>query len=79
MSTVLSSQNNKLLSTDAVQSVVGQKSSIKSVSRVENFESKLSKITQCYQADQQVKYLHLQAEIDVLIQKLQSLKNQKQH
>jgi hypothetical protein len=33
---------------------------------------------QCYQADQQVKYLHLQAEIDVLFQQLQALKQQKQ-
>ena len=31
-------------------------------------------ITKCYQADQQVKYLHLEAEIDVLIQQLQALK-----
>ena len=32
----------------------------------------------CYQADQQVKYLHLQAEIDVLLQQLQTLKQQQQ-
>ncbi|ELS03662.1 hypothetical protein Xen7305DRAFT_00033860 [Xenococcus sp. PCC 7305] len=35
-------------------------------------------ITRCYQADQQVKYLHLEAEIDVLIQQLQVLKKAKQ-
>ncbi len=32
---------------------------------------------ECYQADQQVKYLHLQAEIDVLLQQLQILKQDK--
>jgi hypothetical protein len=35
------------------------------------------KMAQCYQADQQVKFLHLQAEIDVLWQELQALKQQK--
>jgi hypothetical protein len=30
-----------------------------------------------YQADQQVKYLHLQAEIEVLLQQLQTLKQKK--
>ncbi len=34
-------------------------------------------IAKCYQADQQVKYLHLEAEIDVLIQELQTLKKTK--
>ena len=33
--------------------------------------------TQHYQTDQQVKYLHLEAEIDVLIQQLQALKKTK--
>jgi hypothetical protein len=33
---------------------------------------------QCYQADQQVKYLHLQAEIDVLLQQLRTIEQQKQ-
>jgi hypothetical protein len=33
---------------------------------------------QCYQADQQVKYLHLQAEIDVLLQQLKTIEQQKQ-
>ncbi len=37
-------------------------------------ESNRKHITKCYQADQQVKYLHLEAEIDVLIQQLQALK-----
>ena len=35
------------------------------------------KVAKCYQADQQVKYLHLQAEIEVLLQELQTLKQQK--
>ena len=65
MSTLLSSENPK--------------SSANSLGAVEDTESKLRKMTQCYQADQQVKYLHLQAEIDVLIQQLQSLKHQKQN
>lgn len=32
-----------------------------------------------YQADQQVKYLHLQAEVESLLQQLQILKKQRQH
>lgn len=35
------------------------------------------KLMKIYQADQQVKYLHLQAEIELLLQELQSLKQQK--
>ena len=31
-----------------------------------------------YQADQQVKYLHLEAEVDMLLQKLTTLNKQKQ-
>ncbi|MEM8828924.1 MAG: hypothetical protein AAGE96_06145 [Cyanobacteria bacterium P01_G01_bin.19] len=34
--------------------------------------------TQHYQTDQQVKYLHLEAEVDMLLQKLTTLKQQKQ-
>jgi hypothetical protein len=34
--------------------------------------------TQHYQTDQQVKYLHLEAEIDILLQKLTAFKEQKQ-
>jgi hypothetical protein len=30
-----------------------------------------------YQADQQVKYLHLQAEVETLLQQLQTLKKQR--
>ena len=64
MSTLLSSEN--------------QKSLVKSASATRDSESNLKTMTQCYQADQQVKHLHLQAEIDVLIQQLQTLKPQNQ-
>ncbi|MBF2021162.1 MAG: hypothetical protein IGR93_13900 [Hydrococcus sp. C42_A2020_068] len=37
----------------------------------------LMKLMKSYQADQQVEYLHLQAEIEVLFQQLQALKQQK--
>jgi hypothetical protein len=40
-------------------------------------DSSLIKVMKAYQADQQVKYLHLQAEIEVLLQQLQTLKQQK--
>jgi hypothetical protein len=35
------------------------------------------RLTKFYPADQQVKYLHLQAEIEVLLQELQTIKEQK--
>ncbi|GFE68683.1 hypothetical protein [Chroococcus sp. FPU101] len=38
----------------------------------------LTKVMQVYQADQQVKYLHLQAEIEVLLQHLKTVGQQKQ-
>jgi hypothetical protein len=38
---------------------------------------RLLKLTQAYQADQQVKYLHIEAEIEVLLQQLQNLSKQK--
>ncbi len=44
---------------------------------VSKAESNRKHISKCYQADQQVKYLHLEAEIDVLIQELQTLKKTK--
>ncbi|MCC0177673.1 hypothetical protein I4641_11855 [Waterburya agarophytonicola K14] len=34
--------------------------------------------TKYYQTNQQVKYLHLEAEVDMLLQKLTALKDQKQ-
>ncbi len=45
-----------------------------STATIDRAESNRKHITKCYQADQQVKYLHLEAEIDVLIQQLQALK-----
>ena len=44
---------------------------------IDKAESNRKHIAKCYQADQQVKYLHLEAEIDVLIQELQTLKKTK--
>ncbi|MEG3438344.1 hypothetical protein V0288_14535 [Pannus brasiliensis CCIBt3594] len=40
--------------------------------------SALKHIRTAYQVDQQVKYLHLEAEIEVLLQQLQSLKRKNQ-
>ncbi|ACK68753.1 hypothetical protein PCC7424_0285 [Gloeothece citriformis PCC 7424] len=37
----------------------------------------LSKVMRSYQAAQQVEYLHLQAEIEVLLQQLQTIKQQR--
>lgn len=37
----------------------------------------LGKLMQSYQADQQLKYLHLQAEVEVLLQQLQTLKQRR--
>jgi hypothetical protein len=37
----------------------------------------LAKLMQSYQADQQLKYLHLQAEVEVLLQQLQTLKQRR--
>ena len=45
-----------------------------STTTIDQAESNRKHIVKCYQADQQVKYLHLEAEIDVLIQQLQALK-----
>jgi hypothetical protein len=39
--------------------------------------SSFQSMPECYQADQQVKYLHLQAEIEVLLEQLQTLKQDK--
>ncbi|MGF1487018.1 MAG: hypothetical protein ACFBSE_07895 [Prochloraceae cyanobacterium] len=36
----------------------------------------MTKLTQSYQTDQQVKYLHLQAEVEILLQQLTTLKKQ---
>ncbi|MDY7015758.1 MAG: hypothetical protein SVX43_19620 [Cyanobacteriota bacterium] len=39
--------------------------------------SRLDKLMQSYQTDQQLKYLHLQAEVEVLLQQLQTLKQRR--
>ena len=62
---------------NTVLSRESQKSTIDRPSTNSSNPSSESKMTKCYQADQQVKYLHLQAEIEVLIQQLQTLKHQK--
>ncbi|MGK7949396.1 MAG: hypothetical protein AB4368_11495 [Xenococcaceae cyanobacterium] len=59
-----------LLSPESTNSV--DRSSTNTVDR-----STAPKMTKYYQADQQVKYLHLQAEIEVLLHKVQNLKQQK--
>ena len=49
----------------------------KTVKSLEENRANLQRMLKCYPADRQVKYLHLQAEIDVLIQHLQTIKKQK--
>lgn len=49
-----------------------------SLSNIDTYQSSSKQMPKCYQADQQVKYLHLQAEVEVLLQQLQTLKQQKQ-
>lgn len=46
-------------------------------SNAEEIDSLKEKLMKTYQTDQQVKYLHLQAEIDLLLQQLQSIQQQK--
>ncbi len=41
---------------------------------VKNRDNQMKKVRETYPVVQQVKYLHLQAEIDVLFQQLQTLK-----
>ncbi|NJK46846.1 hypothetical protein HC931_00265 [Candidatus Gracilibacteria bacterium] len=53
-------------------SVLSQKNSA-----ADNNDATLMKLMKAYQAEAQVKYLHLQAEIEVLLQQLQTLKQQK--
>lgn len=36
----------------------------------------MTKLTQHYQTDPQVKYLHLEAEVEILLQQLQTIKQQ---
>ncbi|GBF80527.1 aspartate kinase [Aphanothece sacrum] len=39
-----------------------------------NYQTQMIQVKKSYQAVQQLKYLHLQAEIDVLLQQLQTIK-----
>ena len=41
-------------------------------------DARLMKLMKSYQADQQVKYLHLQAEVEVLLQQLQTIQLKQQ-
>ena len=53
-------------------------SSRKNSAAIASDNARLSKLMKSYQTDQQVKYLHLEAEIEVLLQQLQSLQRQRQ-
>ncbi|MGF1541380.1 MAG: hypothetical protein ACFCU5_13170 [Pleurocapsa sp.] len=64
MATVLSSQD--------------QEKSANPISTDYTPQSSLKQMVKCYQADGQVKFLHLHAEVDILWQKLQALKHQKE-
>ncbi|MEO1428537.1 MAG: hypothetical protein AAFV71_05605 [Cyanobacteria bacterium J06633_8] len=50
---------------------------VSSVSERKTENSVLNSIDTCYQVDQQVKLMDLQAEVDLLLLKLQQLKQQK--
>ncbi len=46
---------------------------------ISNPETQIKQVIKSYQADQQVKYLHLQAEIEVLLQQLRTMKQKRQN
>jgi hypothetical protein len=46
---------------------------------ITNPETHIKQVIKSYRADQQVKYLHLQAEIEVLLQELQTIKQKRQN
>jgi hypothetical protein len=50
-----------------------QESASRSQTQASNNDGNLSKLMQSYQADRLVKYLHLQAEVEVLLQKVKAL------
>ena len=52
--------------------------SVSSVSERNSEQSKASLSTACYQVDQQVKLMDLQAEVELLLVQLQRLKQQKE-
>jgi len=57
---------------------IGASQSVRNRSTVATDDPRLMKLMKSlYQADQQVKYLHLQAEVEFLLQQLQMLKQQK--
>jgi hypothetical protein len=59
-------------------SPIGASQSVRNRSTVATDDPRLMKLMKSlYQADQQVKYLHLQAEVEFLLQQLQMLKQQK--
>jgi hypothetical protein len=61
---------SQLVSRDSLSN--SQSSSVKATE-----EANLTKLMQSYQGDRLVKYLHLQAEIEMLLQQVQTLKQQK--
>jgi hypothetical protein len=66
------------LSSSSSNSEVSIHSNLLSFSNIKTEDNPLAiKAMKTYQADQQVKYLHLQAEIDMLLQQLQSIKQQR--
>ena len=57
---------------------IGNTQSVRNRSTVVTDDPRLMKLMKSiYQADQQVKYLHLQAEVETLLQQLQTLKKQR--
>ncbi len=57
---------------------IGNTQSVRNHSTVVTDDPRLMKLMKSiYQADQQVKYLHLQAEVETLLQQLQTLKKQR--
>jgi polyhydroxyalkanoate synthesis regulator phasin len=50
------------------------KNSLQTALREQNIDKQMTQVKETYSVVQQVKYLHLQAEIDVLLQQLQTLK-----
>ena len=57
---------------------IGDTQSVRNRSAIESDNPRLMELMKStYQADQQVKYLHLQAEVEVLLQQLQTLKQRR--
>ena len=57
---------------------VDNSSSLNDVSAASRGDTRIMQLTKClYQADQQAKFLHLQAEVDGLLQQLQTIKQQR--